>query len=110
MPDLIATLRKWASLGEAVRQEPAAGTRPRVPRFLESFGGLITASNKWRSIELAELRDILDKSRKRLPFLGEPLEHDLGAHTWLEGAPEEDYSDRLRWVFESMTVGELAGL
>lgn len=121
-----ATLRRWATLGTAIQEEPPASAESKfagqvttvILRRWAELGAVVptepTFSADWkpvdRMINAAESDSVQavgvvsallsESSARAFPGLADPLQVDFGAHRWLDGAREESYSDWLAWILE----------
>ena len=94
--------KKWADLGTEIiiLQQECAGDWSPVRR-------IIAAAEEILLLEGENLRALLEKSRKCLYPLGDPLLIDFGAHRWLAQEPEPAYSDWLHWIVRQLPTPEL---
>ena len=95
------TLRHWAPLEKTVdlaKNKHAIDWTP--------VQSLIDAVQPLLELEREHLRALLEKSKRRLDPLDDPLRVDFGAHRWLKSEREEAYSDWLAWIVEQMETSE----
>jgi len=100
-PEAAQVLSRWAGMLEPARARAALGAA--------AWGAvelLVRAGRGWVESEARDLEDLLRQSDTLLAPFGDPLETDLGAHRWLEGQREENYSDWLAWVLRQIPAAE----
>jgi len=99
--DAAQAMLLWAGLAERAPVRLAPG----APAW-ESVQQLVDAGVRLVEYEAAELKELLRRAGDRLAPLEDPLQVDLGAHRWLEGQREENYSDWLAWVLRQIPAAE----
>jgi PD-(D/E)XK nuclease superfamily len=99
--DRVKALQVWAALGALLASDRHDSSLDWTP-----VHALIEAVKERLAVKSARLRDLLEESRRRLEYLGEPFDVNLGAHRWLSDEREEAYSDWLAWVIEQVKEPE----
>lgn len=87
-------LREWAKYGGRYIQPQRADWK--------AIQRLIKASQSVLKLKRGDVERLLDQSDIKLEPLGDPLRIDFGAHRWLAGKREENYSDWLKWIVEQI--------
>lgn len=70
----------------------------------KAIRGLIKASQSVLKLKRRDVEQLLEQSDSKLEPLGDPLRVDFGAHRWLAGQREENYSDWLKWIVEQISA------
>lgn len=104
--DWPSLLHTWAALGAELQ-----ATRSRHLPDWSAVNEMIKAVQPLMKANAEKLKDLLERSRKKLKPLGEPFDLDLGLHRWLDAEREEAYSDWLEWVVgQAKTAARVFGL
>lgn len=90
-------MRRWSGLGSTLLKCERASCTSWEPAHC-----MTQAFWHWSETERMRFRSLLDESNRRLSPLGEPLLVDFGAHRWLRGDREEEYSDWLAWIIDGL--------